>query len=116
MMGSDRAPRTISGSELRHLLVLRTRLRESVVGLPRAAMRDVLMALERARRAAGAPEAIPEMTAGELLRELKWRLDTAGTVELEAAAAALERARRAVARARRAGHRHSGSGSRSGGS
>jgi hypothetical protein len=103
------APRVLTGSELRHLLVLRSRLRGTVVGLPRAGMREVLVALERARVSGETPPAIAEMTAGELLRALKWRIDTAGPAELEAAAGALERARRAVAaRARRTGRRTSG--------
>jgi hypothetical protein len=37
------------------------------------------------------------MTPAELRREIKWRLEAAGLVELEAAARALGRAKRAAA-------------------
>jgi hypothetical protein len=104
-MRADRPSRLLSGSELRELLVLRARLRETAVGLPRAALHETLVAMEQARQGRP-PRPIAAMTGGELLRELKWRLQTASAAELRAAAAIVERARRALAaRARREAHR-----------
>lgn len=95
--------RTLPGSEVRRLLVLRSRLREAVVGLPRQVQREVLRALEEARlqREHGRtlPWSPPAMGTGELIREIKWRVDVAPLAELDAGARALERAmRRRVAR------------------
>jgi hypothetical protein len=88
----------LSGSELRRLLVLRGRLRETIVGAPRTIQRDVLRALEEARRArqhGHAPPWIPpDMARDELVREIKWRLDAASLVEVDAADRVMERARR----------------------
>jgi hypothetical protein len=87
------------------LLVLRGRLREEIVGLPRQAQRDVLQALERARQqrlhGKAAPWTPPAMTAAELIREIKWRIDAAALPEVVAGAAVLDRARRAPSRIRR---------------
>ncbi|MDR7512241.1 MAG: hypothetical protein QN147_09525 [Armatimonadota bacterium] len=103
VMRPDRPSRQLSGSELRELLVLRARLRETAVGLPRAALHAALVAMEQAH-AGRPPRPVALMTGGELLRELKWRLETASPAELRAGAASVERARRARARreARRA--------------
>ncbi len=91
----------LSGTELRRLLVLRSRLRDGIVGLPQRAQRDVLQALEHARqrRLLGrvTPWTPPAMTAAELIRELKWRIDAASLPEVTAGAEVLDRARRAPA-------------------
>lgn len=88
----------LSGSELRRLLVLRGRLREAIVGVPRTIQRDVLRAIEEARRARqrgpAGPWIPPAMAGDELVREIKWRLDAAALAEVDAAARVLERARR----------------------
>ncbi len=104
-MSGPPQPRSISGAELRRLLVLRGRLREEVVGLPRRAQRDVLCALEQARQlrlngrvAAWAP---PAMTAAELIREIKWRIDASSLEEVAAGVVVLDRASRAAVRGRR---------------
>ena len=93
--------RTLSGTELRRLFLLRRQIRDELFGLPRERQREVLHALNRARQLrlhgrAAAP-APPEMTPAELRREIKWRLEAAGLAELEAAARALGRAKRAAA-------------------
>ncbi len=103
--------RLLSGADLRRLLLLRQRIRDEVVDLPRDLKREVLRALEQARQvrlhevaggAVGAGRTLPEMTAAELLRAIKWRTDSASLVELAAAARALDRGRRmAAARAQR---------------
>jgi len=95
----------MSGTELRRLLVFRGRLRQEIVGLPRRAQRDVLRALEHARQlrlhgraAAWTP---PAMTAAELIREIKWRIDASSLAEVTAGVEVLDRARRAAPRTRR---------------
>jgi hypothetical protein len=97
--------RSMSGSELRRLLALRRRLRDAVVGTPRAVQRDVLRALEGARavrqEGRAGPWTPPEMTGDELLREIKWRLDAAALGEVDAAALVLDRASRRLAERRR---------------
>lgn len=104
MAASDHA-RVLSGGELRRLLVLRTRVRDGIVGAPRAVQRDVLRALEEARRLRleGRAESWipPAMAPGELIREIKWRIDVASLHEAGAAARALDRAARDAARRRR---------------
>ncbi len=96
---------TITGGELRRLLALRARLREDIVGRPRATQREVLRVMEEARqrRQTGnaAPWMPPTMATDELIREIKWRLDVASVSELDAAAAALERTLLAARRADR---------------
>ncbi|MDR7542853.1 MAG: hypothetical protein QN120_01230 [Armatimonadota bacterium] len=104
MTASD--PRSaLSGSELRRLLVLRSRLRGAVVAAPRAVRREVLGALEAARQrrqyGRARPWTPPEMTGDELIREIKWRLDAADLQEVDAAARVLERANRRIAIAAR---------------
>jgi len=98
--------RGLSGAEVRRLFLLRRRLRDELVGLPRARQREVLLALARARQlrlqGAATGPAPPEMTPAELRREIKWRIDAADLTELEAGARVLDRARRAAdVRARR---------------
>ncbi len=105
--------RTISGHDLRQLIVLRQQIRDQVVGLPRVLLHEVLRALEAARHlrlhGSVATRTPPQMTAAEVLREIKWRTDAASLTELHAAAAALTRVRRkAGLRARRVLERESG--------
>jgi hypothetical protein len=87
---------TITGGELRRLLALRARLREAVVGQSRGTQREVLRAMEEARRRRenrdAAPWMPPAMATDELIREIKWRLDVASVPELDAAEAVLARA------------------------
>ncbi|MGQ0549830.1 MAG: hypothetical protein ACT4PY_09225 [Armatimonadota bacterium] len=104
--------RTISGHDLRRLIVLRQHIRDQVVGLPRDLQHEVLRALEAARHlrlhGSAPPRTPPQMTAAETLREIKWRADAASLVELNAAAGALARVRRkAAARAQRVADRRS---------
>lgn len=97
-MGASRSNRVLSGTELRRLLVLRDRLRDVVVGVPRRLQTEVLRALEAARqiRVEGRtrPWTPPTMTRDELVREIKWRLDAAGLDEVVAAARVMDRAAR----------------------
>lgn len=97
--------RFLSGGELRRLLALRSRVRDGVVGAPRAVQRDVLRAIEEARRMRleGRLESWtpPAMAPDELIREIKWRIDVASPHEADAAARVLDRAARNAARRKR---------------
>ncbi|MDR7523466.1 MAG: hypothetical protein QN168_13510 [Armatimonadota bacterium] len=88
----------LRGTELRRLLVLRGRLRDEVAGAPRRVQREVLRALELARRlrleGCARPWTPPAMAPDELLREIKWRVDVASLAEVSAAVRVLDRARR----------------------
>jgi hypothetical protein len=104
--------RLLSGHDLRRLILLRRRIRDEIVGLPRDLQHEVLRALERARHqrlhGTDPPRTPPQMTAAEILREIKWRIDAASLTELNAAAWALDRVRRkAAVRTRRAAERES---------
>lgn len=100
-MATQTTGRLLSGQELRRLLVLRRRIREEIVGLPRSLQREVLCALDRARQLRLHGKAVawtpPQMTGAELLREIKWRIDSASLSEAAAGARALDRARRTAA-------------------
>lgn len=104
MAASGRA-RVLSGGELRRLLVLRSQVRDRIVGAPRAVQRDVLRALEEARRLRldGRVESWtpPAMAPDELIREIKWRIGVASLREAEAAARVLDRAAKGAARRQR---------------
>ncbi|MCL6553587.1 MAG: hypothetical protein K6W08_10785 [Firmicutes bacterium] len=100
MLPPHRMP--LGGADLRTLLQLRRRLRHEIVAIPRDQLREVLYALEQTRRWRHAPPpwAPAEMSRGEILRELKWRLDVAALPELVAAARVLDRIQQARAAAR----------------
>ena len=86
---------------MRQLLEWRRRLRDEIVALPRVGQREVLGAIEEARRSrlsgTQAARTPPEMSRAELIRRLKWRIDAAGLEESAAGVRALDRARRAHA-------------------
>ena len=87
------------------MLEWRRRLRDEIVALPRVGQREVLGAIETARRHRlsglhAAPIAV-EMSRAELIRQLKWRIDAAGLGESAAGIRALDRAQRAHAAAAR---------------
>ncbi len=112
-MATPKAVRAFSGSELRQLLEWRRRLRDEVVGLPRVWQREVLRALEEARQHRLHGRLIhrtpPEMSSGELIREIKWRIDASALDECAAGVRALNRAERAHgARVRRLARRETG--------
>jgi hypothetical protein len=106
-MASSGHTRIISGGDLRRLLVLRSRVRDRIVDAPRAVQREVLRSLEEARRLRldGRVESWtpPALAPGELLREIKWRIDVASLPEADAAARVLDRAARDAARRQRVG-------------
>ena len=96
----QRSFRRLSGSEVRRLRELRERVTVAALTLPLSQQRRLLEVLERARPWPVAAPPVPEMTRGELIRAIRWRLGTiplAGAVE---AAAFVDRHRRLVAAGR----------------
>lgn len=83
-----------SGSEVRQLVELREMIKVESLRLPTARQRDLLALLEAARPWRTDPPRLPEMSRGELVRAIRWRL---GTIPLRGAVEAA----RFIARARR---------------
>jgi len=97
-MGPTRVARPrLSGSEVRRLLELRELIKVESFRLPAARQRELLALLERARPWRIDPPPLPEMSRGELVRAIRWRL---GTVSLPTA---VEAARLVQPRRRRRG-------------
>jgi len=96
LMQPMRPPRAnwLSGSELRQLLELRERIKLESFRLPAGRQRQILDLLERSRPWAGAPPPLPEMSRGELVRAIRWRLGTISLPTAEAAAKLLDQTRR----------------------
>lgn len=90
--------RKLSGSEIRRLLDLREMIKVESFRLPATRQRELLDLLERSRPWTGAAPDLPEMSRGELVRAIRWRL---GTVSLPAAEAAADLVRLARGRRRR---------------
>jgi len=89
--------RRLSGSEVRRLLELRERIKVESFRLSPARQRRLLELLERSRPWKADPPPLPEMSRGELVRAIRWRL---GTISLPTAieAARLVQPRRRNAR------------------
>jgi hypothetical protein len=90
---SERMPRP-SGSEIRRLVELREMVKVESLRLPTTQQRDLLALLEAARPWKTDPPRLPEMSRGELVRAIRWRL---GTIPLHGAMQAarfIERTRR----------------------
>lgn len=86
----------LTGSEVRQLIELREMIKLESVRLPAARQRDLLALLEAARPWKTDPPRLPEMSRGELVRAIRWRV---GTIPLPGA----RDAARFIARARRRG-------------
>lgn len=83
-----------SGSEIRRLVELREMIKVESLRLPAAQQRHLLALLEAARPWKTDPRRPPDMSRGELVRAIRWRL---GTIPLQGAVEAarfIERARR----------------------
>lgn len=83
-----------SGSEIRRLIELREMIKVESLRLPTSRQRALLQVLEAARPWKTAAPPLPEMSRGELVRAIRWRL---GTIPLRGAMDAarfIERARR----------------------
>jgi hypothetical protein len=83
-----------SGSEIRRLIELREMIKVESLRLPTVQQRHLLALLEAARPWKTNPPRLPEMSRGELVRAIRWRL---GTIPLQGAVDAaryIERTRR----------------------
>ncbi len=79
--------RRLSGSEVRRLLELRELIKVESFRLSSARQRRLLELLERSRPWKDDPPPLPEMSRGELVRAIRWRL---GTISLATAIAAAQ--------------------------
>lgn len=93
----------LSGRDLGRLLTLRQRIRTEVVALPLGQQRQVLRAMQDARRQrlAGPHDPIRDLAPGEVLREVKWLTGTLSLDEAEAAVRAMDRLKQPRRRPRR---------------
>ncbi|MBI2247808.1 MAG: hypothetical protein HYU65_07750 [Armatimonadetes bacterium] len=87
-MGNPHASgKRLSGAEIRRLLELREMIKVESLQLPRPLQHRLLEILETARPWQIPPQPLPEMSRGELIRAIRWRL---GTIPLAGAQAAAE--------------------------
>jgi len=86
----------LSGRNLRRLLELRRHISTDAVTLRPGQRRQLLVAMETARRQRlpGPRDPLRDLTGGEVLRQIKWLTGTLSLEEAEAAAAALEQLKR----------------------
>jgi len=83
-----------SGSEVRRLIELREMIKVESLRLPTALQRELLTLLERARPWKTTPSPLPEMSRGELVRAIRWRLGTIPLPGAKDAARFIDRVRR----------------------
>lgn len=88
----------LSGSEVRRLRELREQVKIASLDLPMPLQRRLLDLLEQSRPWKIPPRPVPEMTRGEVIRAIRWRL---GTVPLDGVVAAARFVSRHRARRRR---------------
>src|SRR2546427_11585554 len=98
----------LSGSDVRKLRELREQVKIASLQLPMPLQRKLLELMEQARPWSVSPQPVPEMTRGEVIRAIRWRLGTLPlNVVLSAAKFVGEHRRRgrptATASAQRAG-------------
>ncbi len=104
-MGASRpatAQTQLSRPGIRRLLELREFIKVESLRLPQPMQQQLLEILERARPWQIPPRGVPEMSRGELIRAIRWRL---GTIPLAGAEAAAEFVIRHRSRGRRTHHR-----------
>ena len=77
----------LSGSEVRRLRELREQVKVASLYLPMRLQHRLLELLEQSRPWKIPPRRVPEMTRGEIIRAIRWRL---GTVPLDGVAAAAQ--------------------------
>jgi hypothetical protein len=85
----------LSGSDIGRLIELREMIKVESLRLPTSRQRDLLKLLEAARPWKISPPQLPEMSRGELVRAIRWRLGTIPLQGVMDAARFIERARRA---------------------
>src|SRR2546430_17130668 len=76
----------LSGSEIRRLREVREQAKIASLALPMPLQRKLLELMEQARPWTGTPQPVPEMTRGEEIRAIRWRLGTLPPHGLRAAA------------------------------
>ncbi len=86
----------LSGRNLRRLLDLRRHISADAVTLRPGQRRQLLVAMEtaRRRRLPGPRDPLRDLTGGEVLRQIKWLTGTLSLDEAEAVAATLEQLKR----------------------
>lgn len=86
----------LSSTEVRRLLDLRRRLRTAVPHLSARRRAALLREIAETRRrlVPGVHDPLPELTPGEVQRELRWTINTLSLAEAELAVQALERLQR----------------------
>ncbi len=77
----------LSGSEVRRLRELREQVKIASLQLPMPLQRRLLILLEQSRPWKIPPRGVPEMTHGEVIRAVRWRL---GTMPLDGVVAAAQ--------------------------
>lgn len=75
----------LSGSDVRKLRELREHVKIASLQLPMPLQRQLLELMEQARPWTVSPQPVPEMTRGEVIRAIRWRL---GTLPLDGVLAA----------------------------
>lgn len=90
---SKAAGRRLSGAEVRRLLQLREKIKVESLILAQPQQHRLLELLEASRPWQVPPQAVPEMSRGELIRAIRWRLGTIPLAGAEAAAEFVERHR-----------------------
>ena len=83
----------LSGSDVRRLRELRDQVKVASVSLPMPLQRRLLELLDQARAWTIPTRPLPEMTRGELVRAIRWRLGTIPLAGVIAAAAFVARHR-----------------------
>ncbi|MDR7401931.1 MAG: hypothetical protein QN173_11105 [Armatimonadota bacterium] len=101
LAGMPRDDGRLSGSEIRRLRELRERVTVAALTLPVPLQRRLLELLEQARPWTVPARPVPEMTRGELVRAIRWRLGTIPLPGAAAAAAFVDRHRRLASAGRR---------------
>src|SRR3989442_5626448 len=66
----------LSGSDVRKLRELREQVKIASLQLPMPLQRKLLELMEQARPWSVSPQPVPEMTRGEVIRAIRWRLGT----------------------------------------
>jgi hypothetical protein len=94
MAHTPAGPRRLSGSEIRRLRQLREYVTVASLTLPLPLQRRLLELLEQARPWTVPARPVPEMSRGELIRAIRWRLETIPLAGAVAAAAFVDRHRR----------------------
>src|SRR3989454_5325306 len=84
----------LSGSDVRKLRELREQVKIASLQLPMPLQRKLLELMEQARPWSVSPQPVPEMTRGEVIRAIRWRVGTPPLNGVRAAATVVGQHRR----------------------